>query len=99
MVKMTREGKEWLDETFGAKGITELHIKAEGGKCPQNCPACRCCKGQIQVVDEPAQPNDTTISAEGYTFSVDADMMKKARLLILDRAMGVGFLNCAKPIW
>lgn len=99
MISISKEGKTWLDEQFGSKGITNLHIKAEGGKCANNCAKCRCCKGQIQIVDAPAEANDTTISSEGYTFSVDSDMMKKARILMLEATGGNALVTCARPIW
>jgi hypothetical protein len=98
-IKITKEGKDWLDGTFGSKGITTLHIKAEGGKCPQNCGSCRCCKGQIQIVDAPAEANDTTITGDGYTFSVDAPTMQRARIFVLDASGGMPMVTCAHPIW
>ena len=99
MIKMTKEGKAWLDGMYGDKGLHDLHIRADGGKCSWNCPRCKCCKGQITIVDEPAGAGDTYIEEQGYKFSVDAEMIKKAKMLFLDASGAVPSLTCTRPIW
>ena len=96
MISISKEGKTWLDNTFDTH---DLHIKVEGGKCANNCVKCRCCKGQIQIVDAPAEDGDITISAEGYNFSVNPDIDKKARILMLESTGGNGLVTCARPIF
>lgn len=96
MISISKEGKNWLDKTFDTH---DLHIKVEGGKCANNCVKCRCCKGQIQVVDAPADEGDITISAEGYNFSVNPDIDKKARILMLESTGGSALVTCARPIF
>lgn len=85
MIKITKAGKEMLDNTFGAndiRGFQIEHIK----------PACVACRHELRLVPGTPKPTDEILYDSDYMFYVDKELLKRAKSITIDAAGNVPVL-------
>lgn len=85
MIKITKAGKQMLDNTFGAndiRGFQIEHIK----------PACIACRHELRLVPGTPKPTDEILFDSDYMFYVDKELLKRAKSITIDAAGNVPVL-------